>query len=689
MVCHLKCGLRWRTMRKPLFFLVLFLCVSFVLAQKESSLGAYILTGGEISEGISENELRFVDEEVDDIPFTITAPPDEFKIDLEGVRGTMNDAGHVHGTAEVDGAYLSVYKTVTAEPMVYEFYKGTTFDYSIPDEKLTIASGKIILQERKVGLPDGALIVGDTLFPLSGPLGNFYIDDIGHVTLFEGSSFELRSDGILFSGGAYVEMDEEQLTLAGDVLVANEKFSDQNYKGAYIERDETALRVKNTEGNKIRYLAKDGNTVVDARNNELFQLVLADGGDVYVQNREKDGLIPLVEVVDQVGLQINTGYSGYKEGIISSNPPTSLQTKEDLYKALAIPPAVPLVIEDDSGKYVFSPGGGFAIYKGDKDKALFQYNDLGIPITEVFTDNNIRTIDDLFKKWRGDVDFFLLASSPEYTPSQTAIQVADYWMSTHYTEELISGNFARFAFSPEFGSSMSTSEGDTVFIEDALYSIPSNKEVIQHFFGGDREIINYPLGIITHENTHLAIEGIGPTVASDYESIASAASQSIERDERFKKLQDYIDNFVRNNPSFRESYEESKKTDTLSEAASGTEDVVGSLARFCNLNFRSAPMDKCRGMIELLAEDYGLPAAYGLDFVELPATWSEEPLQQRIERANSANPRQRETYRKLAKLAYDSHQIAKEECKAILGGLTGECTKDLAQKGKIVIVKEP
>ena len=655
--------LELRILRKfLLLFFVIFFSLSLVTGQELSwNVGKYILTGEDVSEGIG-GELRFSDFESDGVVLEITRTSEEFVILMEGVRGTLEADGEVHGVAEIDGAYISIQADPSVDQLIRELDDGVEFTYNIPGDELTIRKGHMTVGGQGV-TPDKSneiTVVGNDVF-LDGQAT---LDDVGDVEMV--GSFVPQADGVLFSGVGLIDRGDGWLSYTGDFIFANDAFSAEDYEGAYFQQRSTSLKLKSVDGTMLWYKPLVGNKILDKRQEEeAFHFFLTDGGEVTVTNREETRQTPLVDVTDDTGVKVDNGWFTQDEGYLFIEPPT-IETPFDLSGAAT---TLPLVehFPDDS-EVIFSSTNSFVSKTSGRE--IMRYNDLGASITDDFSDNDVRTIEDLEKAWPQFTFKIEQTGEMVYTPSSATIGVTDQWLKDHGSTTPMK----TLIFSDKMGSyGIPTTK--TIAFSDALYSITKSEEELLANYGTDRELAGNPYRILTHENAHLVV-GARHSLLEEYNAIVETALENIARDEQYTDINSEVYAHVRSGDTAE--FLQYAGTDGLEwYAQKGNPEYLSGL--YLDICFfhseQDSTMKQCQLQIEQFAEKYGLPAGYALrnygtktepQFREMPSTWIEEPILQRYYRANLGNEYQRDVYTKLAQLAYDSDQISSVECKIIL-----------------------
>lgn len=658
--------LGWRTLRKSLLlFVVALFLVSLVVAQELSlEVGDYIIIGEDLDDGVA-GEVRFDDFDLGDMPVEITSSSEEFVILIEGVRGTLDEDGIVHGVAEMDGAYISIQLDPSTVPRLREFEEGVEFTYNIFDDELTILKGGVHIGDERIEAENDSelSIIGKEVF-LDGQAT---IESIGLVDLY--GSFVPESDGVLFSGreGSEIVSTTDALNFEGDLLYANDRFQEEGYDGAYFQSGDGFLKMKSVDGTVFSYKPLVGNTILDKRQaTEAFDLILTGGGEVAITNREDSRQTPLVDVIDDAGVKLVNGWYTDDEGHLLIDPP-SIDSFYDLRGAAT---TLPLVAHfPDNTDAIFSSANGYILLSSGREIA--RLNDIGSPITDDFSDNDIRTVEDLQKEWPQYIFYVEQTETIEYTPSTASVQVTHQWLQDHPDTPLHTLVFSDVDYS------YAELDDNSINFADALYELTREEEEILAWYGTDREIGGDPYRTLTHENAHLITSENGDSLLREYNNVATAALDKIIKDGRYRTLNNDVYRYVHiGKPQF-----------FLSDAGKGAElwySRGGDLRQasslyidICFLHSEADPvMKQCRVQFEQLASEYGLPAGYSLQdygtdtepaYSEMPSTWIEEPLEQRIYRANYGNEYQKEVYTQLAQLAYDSDQITKTECDAILG----------------------
>lgn len=651
-------------MRKsPLLFVIALFLISIVVAQELSlEVGDYIITGEDVDEGVA-GEVRFDDFDIGDISVEITSSSEEFIILLEGVRGTLDEDGIVHGVAELDGAYISIQLDPSTAPRVREFEESVAFTYDIRDDELTIIKGGVHIGDERIEAEKDSefSIIGREVF-LDGQGA---IESIGSVDMQ--GYFVPRSDGILFSGKGEVDSATDELFFNGDVLYANDAFNEKIYDGAYFQLGDSFLKMKSVEGTELGYRPLAGNDVLDKRHDyERFYLHLTNGGEVAITNREDSLKTPLVDVLDGTGVKVVNGWYTDDERTLFIDPPT-IETAFDLSGAITTLPLV--VYFPDNVDAIFSSANGYVLL--DNEKEVARYNDIGAPITDDFSDNDVRTIEELEKVWPTFEFKIEQTGQVTYTPSSATIAVTDQWLQDHSSTTPMK----TLVFSDKKNTARADPSSRRIYFPDVLYEITQGEEELLAKYGTDRELAGKPYDLLTHENTHLIVTP-QRSLVEKYNQIATRALENLARDELSVNLNSEIYTYIDSGDTGE--FLEDAGTDAL-QWYDRRGDISYLSDAYIDICFPNSKIDsamrQCQVQFEQLAGKYGLPAGYALRnygtrknnrFDEMPTTWIEEPLMQRWYRANLGNEFQREVYTQLAQLAYDSDQISDVECKIIL-----------------------
>lgn len=497
------------------------------------------------------------------------------------------------------------------------------------------------------------------------------------INLIDGE-LEIRKDGFLLKEGV---ANYKQMKFKTDnILIANPDSDLSDYDGNWIKQTKDVLEIQSAEKEAVQIEFLKDHDILNTDFKDKLIVTTKNGDGLRFEKRKDEGLIPKVMHKSSnkgfTGLtnfqndKLEITYSKYNSYI---DPPEGL-LDEDFSKRYQ---SVAMEIESDSenikNKIRVNSYRQFAILDRNNNE-IVSYNSYGLPVSSKIKDNELQSLAQLREKYEGielkiasESDLNRVLRKSDLFPED--MEESDFPpYLVYYTNEFFEShpdaveNLKEITYSNYFNAF--AKGAGTINIGRLLVDPYESYESEEHKIYL-REVEN-PLYFFQHEYEHIL----------DHQ-ITNKEFQFI------KKL---------NGPEIKEFFDEAWYTD---------KNKINSISKKYYEKYPNGMLQQCYNEVALEAvkklnypklKEYvgedgyvslltGIPYEYALHnsadsqdislarYSELSSTYREQPIETRKLRANSANPRVSNMYKKLTQLAFDSEKMGVDEYKEIIGNI--------------------
>ncbi|MDB4303854.1 hypothetical protein N9934_03590 [Desulfosarcina sp.] len=555
----------------------------------------------------------------------------------------------------------------------------------------------------------------------------------GHIADVNGGYYEDGTlqlpEGVLLSGRTTcLSVDCTKKLYVGDLLFSKNHISakkgvDLAWDGIEVSSVENGFEIyqnkrdyKSGEGHKV-YFHEDGFEIdskksanfllsVDEKDDlgsvsgNFFQIFLVDEGELkYEYNREENGerIIPKLEYYTEEG----------ELKIFNSNVEFKMDADDFITNNNGLPetPTIPLEIHTTSlekrdAVMRVSSWNTYAVLRGDERNNPVVYNEFNLPVSYLLDDNKLLTIEDLEKKWptinintKGEISpyhikfiDFMLEKNPDYL---------EFLKNNPHMKNLAltNTNALGSAFTGDDGTLSKEELEEKYHVVSRIQEFAIRIDLsdvypyIESSFDkhNDRELD--PYGVFIHEFEH-ALDKQVRLDEKNKDIIYDTLSDNYYR--MYYKARH--NNELQSDKEFLDSY---KKIYALKYSNSPTEgdlevnpyssefDIWNNMGDVINIIQESGAesLEAYNKASDRFCKITGLPSFYSaFNFREISSTYREEPIDRRKSIVTGKSygdetfsDKQREIYKKLTQLEFDSGKMDAEEYSYVMGLDCGDC----------------